>query len=358
MKKDEYPIVFAEDLFGEGNTTLAETLRAATGSERPRVMLVADMNVVQRTEGLGTRIGRYVQAHGIELAGQTVVLSGGEKVKCDGMQSAMRVASAAIDAKIGSNGCMLVLGGGTVLDVAGWAASQARGGVKLVRVPTTVAAMVDAAYAGCAALDVAGVKDALRVRSVPAAVVVDLAFADTILDGVWRAGFSEAVRIAAVSDAPLARKLASLAGPYASRDRAAMEETVRLSVAARRKKGPTGFALWSALRLEAMSGYKLPHGYAVAIGIAVDATYAQLKGLVGEDVRDSLCGMLEACGAMDGAMHSRHLLGQTEAVLKGLDAWRLSTGGDAIELPGGLGKRAVDEKPDRETMKQALNMLK
>ena len=27
MKKDEYPIVFAEDLFGEGNTTLAETLR-------------------------------------------------------------------------------------------------------------------------------------------------------------------------------------------------------------------------------------------------------------------------------------------------------------------------------------------
>lgn len=361
MKKKteyEFPVVLTENVFGDGNTVLADTLRAVTGRERPRVMLVADLNVVQHTDNLGTRIGKYVQANGIDLAGAPVVLGGGEKIKCDAQQSVLRIANAALDAKVGVQDCIVALGGGTVLDVAGYAAAQVRGGVKLVRLPTTVAAMIDAGFAEHAAVNGVNVKDALRVPCRPAAVIVDPAFAETVLDGVWRAGFSEAVRLAAATDGALMKKLAGWAEAYSRRDSAVMTQVVQAAVAVRQKKGLGSFALWSALRLEALSGYKLPHGYSVAIGIAVDTAYAVRKGLLSEKDRAVICGALKACGALDGASHSRHLLGQPESVLRGIDAWRLSTGREAIDLCVGLGKTAVEETPDREAIKEALLQLK
>ena len=353
----EYPVVFAEDAFAKDNTALADTLRAVTGSEAPRIMLIADKNVVQHTEGLGTKIGRYVKTHGIELADSPVVLPGGEKLKCDNMHSAYRVAASAVEARIGTEGCILALGGGAILDIASWAAAQVRGGIKIVRMPTTVASMIEAGFADNAALDCAGIKDALRLPCDPAAVVIDTRFASTVLDGVWRAGYCEAVRIAAVADADLVGRLADMAGDYRERDDGAMVEAVNGAIAARRKCGGTDFGLWSAMRLEAMSGYKLPHGYAIAIGIAVDTAYAQLRGLITEQERAVVMRSLEECGAMDGALHSRYLVAQTESTMRGLDAWRLTTGDEVIPLPNGLGA-SVAEKVDRETMKQALNMIK
>ena len=354
---EDFPVVFAEDVFAEGNTALSDTLRKVTGADNPRMMLVADMNVVQHTDGLGTKIGRYVKDNGLVLMDSPVVLPGGEKIKFDNMHCAMRVASAAVEAKIGANDCIVALGGGTILDVAGWAAAQVRGGVKIVRIPTTVAAMIEAGFADTAALDCAGVKDALRVPCRPSAVVVDTRFASTVLDGVWRAGFSEAVRIAAVSDVALMKRLSEVATDFKNRDDYAMVEAVNGAIDARMKCGGSDFGLWSALRLEAMSGYKLPHGYAIAIGVAVDTAYAQLRGLMTEEERAVVMAALDDCGAMDGALHSRHLVAQAEVVMRGLDAWRLSTGDECVPVPKGIGS-SILEKIDRDTMKQALNMIK
>lgn len=349
-----YPVEFVEDVFGE-SAVLSDILRQATGSERPRVLIVADMNVVQRTEGLGSRIGKYVNEHGIELAGSPVVIAGGEKVKADNLQSVFRVLSAILDAKLGRNDCVLAIGGGTLLDVAGYAAAQARGGVRIVRLPTTPAAMMCAAFADYAAVDSQGVKDALRIPCVPSAVIIDLAFARTVLDGVWRGGLGEAVRIAAVSDATLTRKLVKLAPAYRERDEQALEVAVRGAVSVLQKKGPVRFAEWVAARLESMSGYKLPHGYAIAIGVCIDAAYAVEKGYLKEKDQELICGILGACGALDGLAHSRHILGQADNVLLGLDAWRLSFGDESIELPGGVGKAHVDSAPDREAFRKVLS---
>ena len=104
-----YPVEFVEDVFGE-SSVLADLLKKATGSDEPKVLIVADMNVVQRTEGLGTKIGRYVQAHGIRLAGSPVVMAGGEKIKADNLQSALQVVSAILSAKLGRNDVVLALG--------------------------------------------------------------------------------------------------------------------------------------------------------------------------------------------------------------------------------------------------------
>lgn len=349
------PVKFIDDAFGANGAALAETLRALTGREHPRLMLVADGNVVQHSDGLGTRIGRWVQEHGIDLAGRPVVICCGEKVKSDNMACALKVMQAMLEAKVGRGDVVLALGGGTLLDVAGYAAAQVRGGIRLVRMPTTVASIVDGAFAETAALDAGTIKDAYRVRCLPAAVVIDYAFALTVLDGVWRGGIGEVIRYAAVTDAALMKRLAASARQLYGRDAKLMGELVRACVERRVAKGPTDFALWSAMRMEAMSGYKLPHGYAVPIGICIDCTYAMMRGLMKPEDRDLVCGTLVECGALDGLVHSQHLLTQVEGVLFGLDSMRLATGSDSVVLPDGIGRSQVEEKPDREIYRRVVS---
>ena len=353
VNKFGFPVEFVDDVFGE-STALADVLKAASGTDRPRILIVADYNVVQRTEGLGSKIGRYVNAHGIELAGSPVVMSGGEKIKADNLQSALKVVSAILDAKLSRRDAVVAIGGGTVLDVAGYAAAQARGGVGIVRIPTTPAAMMDAALARTAAVDSLTVKDALRVPSVPLAVLIDLKFASTVLDGVWRGGLGAAVRQAVAQDGPLLKKLAQLAPAYRERKPEALDEIVRSVVASRGKKGSADLAGWAAQRLESMSGYKLPYGYAVSIGVCIDTAYAVEKGYLKAKDHDVIRGVLEACGAMDGLAHSRHLLGQADKVLDGLDAWKLTTDVSGISVPAGLGKVRQEETPDRDAYRKVL----
>ena len=349
-----YPVRIVENVFGEGSQALSGLLRTVTGSAAPKVLIVADQNVVQRVQGLGTAIGRYVQAENIALAAPPVVIGGGEKIKADGFQSALRIAQAALDAKIGAKDVIVALGGGTLFDVAGWAAAQVRGGVPVVRMPTTVAAAMDAAFAGTAALDSPVVKDAYQVPSRPAAVVIDPAFFSSVLDGVWRGGFSEAVRYAAVMDGALMRKIAKGAEAVQARDAAVMKELVSAVVESRVNRGTSGFALWSAGRLEAMSGYKLPHGYSVAIGICLDCAYAVEKGYLEEEDQELICRALADCGALDGLNHSHHLVSQVENLLCGLDAWRLATGSAASAVPCGVGKLKIEEEPDREAYRKVI----
>ena len=351
-----FPVEFVDDAFGD-SPVLADVLKKVTGSEKPKMLIVADLNVVQRTDGIGSKIGRYVQAHGIALAGNPVVIVGGEKAKADNLQSAFRLVSAALSAKLGRDDVILAIGGGTILDLAGYAAAQVRGGVKIVRMPTTPAAMFGAAFADYAAVDSATVKDALRVPSVPAAVVIDFSFAKTVLDGVWRGGISEAVRQAVACDAKFARRIFACAEAYHDRDLATLEELVRLSVAVREKKGPTTFALWAALRLESMSGYKLPHGYAVAIGVTIDVDYAAAAGLVKPEVRDEVVGCLRTCGALDGMGHSNHLINQFDNLMLGLDAWALTAGTAEVTLPTGLGRTKGGHMPDKEILRGVLKKI-
>ena len=335
-KKTEgkYPIEIAEDIFDEGNATLADTLRAVAGTSPARVALVADANVVQRTEGLGLRIGKYFKTHGITLAASPVVVSGGEKIKADGLQSASLVATSLVDARIGANDAVIALGGGTVLDLAGYAAAQTRGGIKVIRMPTTPAAMIDAAFADAAAVNSAAVKDAFSVRCEPAAVLIDPTFARTVLDGVWCAGFGEAVRYAAVCDAALMKRLAKCAERIKARDFDAMRDTVADCVKSR-------------------GGEAFP----VAIAICIDCAYAVKKGLMKEDDQELVCRALADCGALDGLPHSHYLIANHESLMRGIDAWSLAHGSETIPLPGALGKSVEEKSPDRAAYAEVLEGL-
>lgn len=355
MRKNclEYPVEIVEDAFG-ASPALAKCLRDVTGSETPNVLIVADENVVRRQEGLGRRLGAYMQTHGLKLAGAPVLLSGGEWVKCEDYASVTRVIKSALEAKLGSDGCVLALGGGCVLDVASYVAAQVRGGVKVVRMPTSPAAMLCGAFAAYGAINSPNVKDALRVPSVPAAVIIDPTLASTVLDGVWNAGFAEAVRLALSLDAALLKKLVARVDAYRAHDTKAFGEILADCVALRQKKGGSTLGEWFAARLEPMSAYKLPHGYGIVLGLCVDMTYAVETGMMKPEQRASVMELIDKSWALDSVAHSLGLFTQVESVMCGLDAWRLSTGGSSLAMPAGLGKSVVCDAPDREVMAHAI----
>ena len=353
-----YPIETTVGVFDESNETLVRMLKADGRTDGVRVLIVADHNVVQHTADIGPRIGRYMRTHGLQLAGNPIVIGGGEKIKSDNLQTAMRTAAAMLSARLSRRDFVVIIGGGTVLDVAGYAAAQVRGGVRTIRIPTTPTAMIEAAFADYAAVDSLNVKDALRIPSTPAGVIIDTAFGATVLDGVWRGGYAPAVRIALACDASLLQLLADKAAAFQKRDMSTLEEIVAACLKIRRERTIPAIGLWGAYRMEAMSGYKLPHGYAIAIGVMIDCCYAQTKGWITAEERESVMSVLRNCGALDGAVHSRHLLSQTEAVVLGMDAWMLTTGENRMEFPVKLGEAAFVDNPDRAAMKSALNLIK
>lgn len=297
------PVEIVTDIFGENNR-LAELVAGR------KVLLVADTNVVQQTKGLGTRIGAYVTKHGIELAGSPVVLgAGGERNKMDNFHTAGRIAAAVVESGLGEDDVLLALGGGTVLDVAGWVAAQVFGGVKLIRVPTTPAAMFGGAFATVATLNLPSTKDALELQSEPMAVLIDPEFAKTVLDGVWRAGVSEAVSLFLEhGDFAAIKEFLPLATQYAARDFNALLELLKKTLALQLEKGSSDFGRELAADLEPKSGWRLPHGYALAIGLLVELREAVIAGEVEKENLALTIELLEKSGALDGARHSKHIL--------------------------------------------------
>lgn len=348
MAGEAWKVCFSSGLFDEENETMAGILREATGCERPRIQVVADSNLVQHTPGIGSAMGRWISAHGIEMAGTPAVAGGGEKIKCDSMQTALRIMEAVVDSGIGRADAILAIGGGALLDVAGFAAANVRGGIRIVRVPTTPAAMADGAFAGVASLDTQMEKDAISVKSEPSAIVVDPSFSSTVLDGVWRGGLGEIIRCALATDSALFGKFAESADYLRCRDIDVLGQILKECAKTRASRSPGDFGLWSAFRLEALSGYKLPHGYAVPMGVCIDLGYAVEKGMMKQETRDMVKNLLADCGALDGVPHSHHLLSQPELVVDGLDEWARRTGRDAVTIVSGPGAVEIEEKPDRE----------
>lgn len=348
MRKNSsaYPVEFVSDAFGE-SSALADAL-----SPFGRVLIVADQNVVNRVAGIGARIGRYFQDRGLTLAAKPVVLAGGERAKADDMRSALAVVSAALDAKVGRGDAVLAIGGGAVLDVAGYAAAQVRGGLGVVRMPTTPAAMMDAAFADYAAVDSFSVKDALRVPSAPSAVVVDTSLAGTVLDGVWRNGVGEAVRLAVAHDSSLLAKVEKLAPDYSGRREGTLDELVRLVHATRSKKGATALGLWSANRIEPMSGYKVPHGYAAVIGLLLEVGAAVARGAMDDEDVARVRRIFRGCGTIGPVSRSVHLIKRCDDLLHGLDAWLLASP-DGVPALVKMGKSELVAEPDRDAYRQA-----
>ena len=76
--------------------------------------------------------------------------------------------------------CVIALGGGVVGDLAGFAASILRRGVRFVQVPTTLLAQVDSSVGGKTGIDTAQGKNLIGAFHQPSLVLADISLLSTL----------------------------------------------------------------------------------------------------------------------------------------------------------------------------------
>ena len=235
--------------------------------------------------------------------------------------------------------------------------------MRLVRLPTTVLAQNDAGVGIKNGMNEHGRKNFVGTFAPPHAVIDDFSFLDTLDDVHWRGGISEAFKVAIIKDADFFAWLEQHASRLRSRDAGAMEQLVRRCAVLHLQHIGTGgdpfehgaarpldFGHWAAHKLEALSGFAIGHGQAVAVGIALDSYYAAAKGLITTAARDRIIRALQRTGL---PVFSPYLTvpgrNRRLAVLDGLAEFREHLGGHlTVTLPSGIGARvevhAMDER--------------
>ena len=287
-----YPVHFTRNVFAPDNSLLASVLRSPT-SGPARVLLVVDAGLAEATPELLRRIERYFRAHRsvLNLVRKPLLVSGGENAK-NGWASVREIMTDAGTEHLDRHSYVVAVGGGSVLDMAGFAASLVHRGLRFVRIPTTVLAQNDAGVGVKNGMNDGGAKNFAGTFAPPYAVINDFEFLKTLPQREWIGGVAEAFKVAIIKDRPFFGYLCKHAAALRDRDQAVMEKVVHKTAALHLRHiatsgdpfesgsaRPLDFGHWAAHRLELLSNFALGHGSAVSVGIALDSTYAMLRGL-------------------------------------------------------------------------------
>jgi len=362
-----YPVHFTRRVFATGNALLASVLAGRKSAAPARVLMVIDSGVSDATPGLLQQINDYVHAHSdrIMLVDKPLIVPGGENAK-NGWGGVREIMSRAGRAHLDRHSTIVAIGGGCVLDMAGFAASLIHRGVRFVRLPTTVLSQNDAGVGVKNGMNDGGAKNFIGTFAPPFAVINDFAFLKTLPQGDWISGVAEAFKVAIIADKPFFQQLCTLAPKLKKRNQSAMEHVVHRTAQLHLKHiatsgdpfefgnaRPLDFGHWAAHRLELLSNFMLTHGQAVAIGIALDSTYAMLKRMISKAECDAILKGLTDCGL---PVYSPLL--ERPELLDGLEQFREHLGGKlCITLPRPIGAKREVHAMDTRTIRQAISYL-
>lgn len=370
----DYPVSFTEAMFAPGNRTLVEAVARREPGRRHRVSVVIDGGVATAWPGLHEAIHRYCSAHAdtLELVDSPLIVPGGEPAKNDPVlvEALLRRFFAQ---RLDRHACVLIIGGGAVLDAVGYAAAIAHRGLRVVRVPTTVLAQNDAGVGVKNGVNRFGSKNALGCFAPPFAVINDAAFISTLKTRDRTAGIAEAVKVALIRDREFFLKLEADADALASGESRATRHMIQrcaeLHLAHIRGSGdafeygsarPLDFGHWAAHKLEVLSAHGLVHGEAVSIGIAIDCRYSARVGLLAPEDAARVERTLAAIGLplWHPALDRRGPSGGLE-VLDGLEEFREHLGGElTVTMLRALGVGVEVHQVDRDHMAGAIAELR
>ena len=287
-----YNVHFTNGLFNAANPLFADILQHDDENSLRKVLVVVDGGVADACPRLVESIEEYAAAHpqAFILCEPPVVVAGGEIVK-NSYREVNRLHELFHRVGLCRHSYVIAIGGGAVLDMVGFAAATAHRGIRHVRVPTTVLAQDDSGVGVKNSINAFGKKNFLGTFAPPYAVINDSAFLEALSDREWRAGISEAIKVALIKDAGFFSFLEQHSSYLLNRDMPVMQQTIRRCAELHLRHiaqggdpfefgsaRPLDYGHWSAHKLEQLSDYQLRHGEAVAIGIALDTTYAYLAG--------------------------------------------------------------------------------
>jgi 3-dehydroquinate synthase len=237
-----------------------------------RVALIADA----RVHGL-YRSGDWGTA---PWDGESLTFEPGEKSKT--RESWAELTDQLTERGFGRDAGVVALGGGVTGDLAGFVAATYMRGIPYLQVPTTILAMLDASVGGKTGVDTPLGKNLVGAFHAPAAVIADPRTLQTLPEREYRAGLAEAVKHGLIADSSYLAWIESNVDAIGKRDPVTLVHLVRRSVeiksrvvsddereSGRRAILNAGHTIAHAV--EQSSGYVVPHGEAVALGLVAES---------------------------------------------------------------------------------------
>ncbi len=370
----EYPVVFTDGVFAPENPALADVLGRLEPARLHRLFVVIDDGVASAWPDLVAEITAYVGAHAarLRLAAAPVLVAGGEAAKND-PAAVGRLQARFHAAGLDRHSFVLIVGGGAVLDMVGYAAATTHRGLRVVRVPTTVLGQNDSGVGVKNGVNALGTKNLFGTFAPPFAVVNDRRFLETLSPRDRVEGMAEAVKVALIRDRAFFEWLEANAGRIAAFEAEAVAFSIRrcaeLHLAHIAGSGdpfeagsarPLDFGHWAAHKLETLTGHALRHGEAVAIGMALDSRYSVEIGLLDAGSLERICAVLERLGLpiWDDAL-TRPGPNDDLEVVGGLEEFREHLGGElSLTLLRAIGQGVEVHEVERAALGRALDWLR
>lgn len=202
---------------------------------------------------------------------------------------------------------VVAVGGGAVTDLAGFVAATWLRGVRVVHVPTTLLAMVDAAVGGKTGINTSEGKNLVGSFHVPAGVLCDIASLETLPDFDLRAGLAEVVKCGFIADEDILTLLETEPTEAVRWDSPVLAELIERAVAVKAAvvaDDLTDLGLREVLNyghtfghaVEHVERYSWRHGAAVSVGMVYAAELGRLAGHLPEKVVDRHRSVLAGLG--------------------------------------------------------------
>ena len=372
--RHEHRVIFTRDVFAPGNDTLADLLTPREPGGTARAVVFWDAGLLPAFPDLAEKITRWFAARPdrVRLEAEPVLLQGGESVKND-FHQLERVWATINTAKLCRHSFVVVLGGGAVLDMVGFGAATAHRGIPIVRLPTTSLNQADGGLGVKNGVNYFSKKNWLGSFVVPHAVVNDFAFLHSLPPRDRRAGLIEAVKVALIRDAAFFEFIAARVDALARFEPEPYEAVVRESARQHMEHIATGgdpfergsarpldFGHWAAHKLEQLSEFRVSHGEAVAVGMAIDLIYARRVGLLPEPIAERILALIQRLGfALFAPIKEIRGPSGRQDMLDGLEEFREHLGGRlTIPMIRAPGDRLDVHAMDGPVVKAAFDELR
>ncbi|MGH3155975.1 MAG: 3-dehydroquinate synthase, partial [Streptosporangiaceae bacterium] len=324
-----------------------------------RVAIVTDETV---DELYTERIARWLSNRGLKV--QRMALPPGDGSKS--LPAACRILDWLAQSDIRRRDVLLAVGGGMVIDTAGWVASIYMRGISYINVPTTLLAQVDAAIGGKVAVNHDTAKNLIGGFYSPDAVVSCTDWMATLDARQIRAGLAEAIKLAVIASPQLLAFIERNLESLRALDGTALRPLVHASSAIKCvlvERDPYEVDLRRTLNfghtvghcVETATGYgPVLHGEAVAYGMSVAVRIATARGVLAHGTAARIIGILRVLG-LPTTLGELPAIPQVEEVVAALEMVRqVRNGSLRFVLPTAIGNALICDDVRDEEIRAAL----
>ena len=253
-----------------------------------KVLVISDDNIAPLYIG---KLKNSLADSGFEVY-EYIITHGEESKNAD---SLITILNFAAENNFSRSDTFVALGGGVVGDLCGFAAAVYMRGIHFIQLPTSLLAAVDSSVGGKTAIDLDAGKNLAGAFYQPEAVICDTDCFNTLPEEEFNNGMAEVIKYGMFCDSELLDMLKAEIDIKQIVARC-VEIKARIVAADEFEKGERAFLNFGhtvAHAVEVLSGYKTPHGSAVAIGMAVITKACTEKGVCEKEALKTLTDLLE-----------------------------------------------------------------